>query len=252
MWLKDRGFVLRSGLQDSIKWLLIILGRILVQFRIYIVGLVQIAISNNFYVSNFLGRASSLVKAPLVQWLKLPAWKVGDRGFVPRSDIQVSRKQNVSSPLTRKDSVLNFEFYVWLPKNPFILSVYSLHLPLSLNHTKWQSGVFSYKLRYIVGFGLVEMDISTNPKPTIYRNLYENTGPGFGIRFCYRTRLTHSTFPPHRNPQWRLVLYNFMTIEKLGSAAHMEKIYRLCDLSRLSPGRARHAGLRLFCKDKRQ
>ena len=29
--------------------------------------------------------------------------------------------------------------------------------------------VFSYKLRYIVGFGLVEMAISTNPKPTIYR-----------------------------------------------------------------------------------
>ena len=38
--------------------------------------------------------------------------------------------------------------------------------------------VFSYKLRYIVGFGLVEMAISTNPKPTIYRNLYENTGTG--------------------------------------------------------------------------
>ena len=37
--------------------------------------------------------------------------------------------------------------------------------------------VFSYKLRYIAGFGLVEMAISTNPKPTIYRNLYENTGP---------------------------------------------------------------------------
>ena len=35
--------------------------------------------------------------------------------------------------------------------------------------------VFPYKLRYIVGFGLVEMAISTNPKPTIYRNLYENT-----------------------------------------------------------------------------
>ena len=32
----------------------------------------------------------------------------------------------------------------------------------------------SFKLRYIVGFGLVEMAISTNPKPTIYRNLYEN------------------------------------------------------------------------------
>ena len=37
--------------------------------------------------------------------------------------------------------------------------------------------VFSYKLRYIMGFWLVEMTISTNQKPTIYRNLYENTGP---------------------------------------------------------------------------
>ena len=37
--------------------------------------------------------------------------------------------------------------------------------------------VFSYKLRYIVGFWLVEMAISTNQKPTIYRNLYENTAP---------------------------------------------------------------------------
>ena len=42
----------------------------------------------------------------------------------------------------------------------------------------WNPGpVFSYKLRYIVGLGLVEMAISTNPKPTIYRNLYGNTGP---------------------------------------------------------------------------
>ena len=36
--------------------------------------------------------------------------------------------------------------------------------------------VFSYKLRYIVGSGLVVMAITTNPRPTIYRNLYENTG----------------------------------------------------------------------------
>ena len=28
----------------------------------------------------------------LVQWLKLPAWKVGDRGLEPRSDIQVPKK----------------------------------------------------------------------------------------------------------------------------------------------------------------
>ena len=40
----------------------------------------------------------------------------------------------------------------------------------------WPGPVFSYKLRYIVGIWLVEMAISTNQKPTIYRNMYENTG----------------------------------------------------------------------------
>ena len=42
----------------------------------------------------------------LMQWLKLPALKVGDRGFEPHSGLKVSNKQNVSSPLTRKDSIL--------------------------------------------------------------------------------------------------------------------------------------------------
>ena len=41
-----------------------------------------------------------------MQWLKLPAWKVGDRGFEPHFGLQVSKKQNVSSPLTRKNSIL--------------------------------------------------------------------------------------------------------------------------------------------------
>ena len=43
----------------------------------------------------------------------------------------------------------------------------------------WLAGLgsaFSYKLRYIAGFGLVEMYIPTNPKPAIYRNLYGNAG----------------------------------------------------------------------------
>ena len=39
----------------------------------------------------------------LAQWFKLPAWKVGDCRFEPRSSVQVSKKQNVSSLLTRKD-----------------------------------------------------------------------------------------------------------------------------------------------------
>ena len=38
----------------------------------------------------------------LVQWLKLPAWKVIDRGFEPHSGYQALKTQSVSSPLTRK------------------------------------------------------------------------------------------------------------------------------------------------------
>ena len=54
-----------------------------------------------------------------------------------------------------------------------LISEYNLSVSGSM---AWS--VFAYKLRYIVDFGLVEMAISTNRKPTIYRNLYENTGPG--------------------------------------------------------------------------
>ena len=38
----------------------------------------------------------------LVQWLKLPAWKVEGREFKPNFGLQVSEKQNISYPLTRK------------------------------------------------------------------------------------------------------------------------------------------------------
>ena len=37
----------------------------------------------------------------LVQWLKLPAWKVRDRKLEPHS-----KKPNTSSPLTPEDSIL--------------------------------------------------------------------------------------------------------------------------------------------------
>ena len=37
-----------------------------------------------------------------VQCLILSAWKDGDRGFKPRSGIQVSKKENISTLLTRK------------------------------------------------------------------------------------------------------------------------------------------------------
>ena len=41
-----------------------------------------------------------------MQWLKLPAWKVRDRGFEPHSNLQISKKRNVSSLHTCKDSIL--------------------------------------------------------------------------------------------------------------------------------------------------
>ena len=43
--------------------------------------------------------------------------------------------------------------------------------------------IFSYKLRYIVGFELVEKAISINSKTTIYRNLYKNNDPGERVWF---------------------------------------------------------------------
>ena len=42
----------------------------------------------------------------LVQWVKLPAWKVGHRGFESHPGLQVSKKQIVSSQLTPKNSLL--------------------------------------------------------------------------------------------------------------------------------------------------
>ena len=72
--------------------------------------------------------------------------------------------------------VCSFRF-IWIP----MLWVYGHNkyfLLLQCVDRHYTSGpVFSYKLRYIVGFWLVEMAISTNQKPTIYRNLYENTAP---------------------------------------------------------------------------
>ena len=38
----------------------------------------------------------------------------------------------------------------------------------------WSAGRL---LRCIAGFELVEMAIAANPKPVIYRNYYQNTGP---------------------------------------------------------------------------
>ena len=54
----------------------------------------------------FIHLYTSETAGAVVQWLKLPAWQVENRGLEPCSGIQVSKKQNVSSPLTRNDSIL--------------------------------------------------------------------------------------------------------------------------------------------------
>ena len=66
--------------------------------------------------------------------------------------------------------------------------------------------VSSHKLGYIVGFGLVEMAISTNPKPTIYCHLYENTRPG---AVCY--------FPSHFSTSFHSVISIMMYYIKCGT-----------------------------------
>ena len=55
--------------------------------------------------------------------------------------------------------------------------------------------VFSYKLRYIVGFGLIEMAISTDPRPTIYRSLYENTASSTNPKSTIYRNLYKNTSP---------------------------------------------------------
>ena len=54
---------------------------------------------------------------------------------------------------------------------------YSERCDVKIRCKRTRSRIFSYKLRYIVGFRLVKKAISTKPKPLIYRNLYENTRP---------------------------------------------------------------------------
>ena len=63
--------------------------------------------------------------------VKAAVWKFGDRGFEPRSGIQVLKKQNVSSLLTRKDSIFfrtfvasNFRCFILLLFCTFVVSYF--------------------------------------------------------------------------------------------------------------------------------
>ena len=61
--------------------------------------------SERLYPALFCTSSGSRAGA-LGQWLKLPAWKFGDRVFEPHSGLRASKKQTVSSPLIRKDIIL--------------------------------------------------------------------------------------------------------------------------------------------------
>ena len=53
-----------------------------------------------------LSATSSAITCFALQGPQLPAWKIGERGFVPRAGIKVLKKQNVSSPLTQRFSIV--------------------------------------------------------------------------------------------------------------------------------------------------
>ena len=70
---------------------------------------------------------------------------------------------------------VGYVYFLWLKIHVFRHLKLDIASAITALDPSSAKPVFSYKLRYIVGFWLVEMVISTNQKPMIYRNLYENT-----------------------------------------------------------------------------
>ena len=92
-------------------------------------------------------------------------------------------------PLVPITQILNFRtniVFTDIFKTSHVMPYSKKHLSI-YQTMAWQyyrpGFVFSYKLRYIVGFWLVEMAIWTDQKPAIYRNSYENTHPGSNLNF---------------------------------------------------------------------
>ena len=78
-------------------------------------------------------------------------------------------------------------------------------------HSRWKTGpVFSYKLRYIAGFGLVDMVITTNPKPTIYHILYKNKGPAVTVTSCEPNLTSWFVYPDYYSHDIYIVFIVFM------------------------------------------
>ena len=69
----------------------------------------------------------------LVQKLKLPAWKVGDRGFQLSPAFKLERNTNVSSLLTRKDYIL------WSLRYREVASSTSVHQNSNFESCVWRA-----------------------------------------------------------------------------------------------------------------
>ena len=114
-------------------------------------------------------RARILVQVTIYRRLR-----IGRDGHLDQSEAydisQLLREYGQSGySLTRYDISHASDWSRWPPR-----PIWSLRYIATCTRIRTER-VFSYTLRYIVGFGLVEVATSTNPKPTIYRNLYENT-----------------------------------------------------------------------------
>ena len=105
--------------------------------------------------------------------------------FSQSAEKHMSRTPVFFNRLTKSQIIDWSKIYSWPIRNPESVSR-EMYLSMDWTREYLQKPVFWYKLRYIVGFLLVEMAISTNQKPTIYRNLYENTnGPWNVLVSCH-------------------------------------------------------------------
>ena len=101
----------------------------------------------------------------------------------------------------------------------------------SLESCRYSPGpVFSYKVPYIAGFRFVEMAISTNQKPTIYRNLYDNTGPDhYDSRSTFQTMIYY-----YRGPWYQTLCRGFHCMWNPRSQNTVSAISNECQIRRLS------------------
>ena len=85
---------------------------------------IEIDLSRSIHLNHPISMAIAVGAGALVQWLKLPAWKVGDREFEPRSAFKLQRNkmffpralveiQYCGEPPWPSGSMLGLEYCVW-------------------------------------------------------------------------------------------------------------------------------------------